>query len=125
MSETPELVRAIPRLPCLDVASAVEFYASRLGFAVLFRFDDYAAVMRDGIELHLWLSKDKKLPKSSGCRIEVRAVDALFEECKKAKVLVPRTKLEAKSTNSREFDIQDGDGNTITFSEDPSAAGGA
>lgn len=122
MSEVPELVRALPRLPCLDIARAVEFYATRLGFAVLFRFDDYAAVMRDNIEIHLWLSKDKKLPKSSGCRIEARGIESLFEECSKAEVLAPRTALEAKSTSSREFEVQDGDGNTITFVED--AGGG-
>lgn len=122
MSEAPELVRAIPRLPCLDIARAVEFYATRLGFAVLFRFDDYAAVMRDGIEIHLWVTKDKKLPKSCGCRIEARGIDALFEECTKAEVLAPKTALEAKATSAREFAVVDGDGNTLTFVEDPSGA---
>jgi catechol 2,3-dioxygenase-like lactoylglutathione lyase family enzyme len=122
MSDAPELVRAIPRLPCLDIARAVEFYATRLGFAVLFRFDDYAAVMRDGIEIHLWLTKDKKLPKSSSCRIEARGIEALFEECTNAELVSAKVALEAKSSNAREFAVQDGDGNTITFVEDASGA---
>ena len=125
MSHAPELVRAIPVLPCLDIGRAVEFYAGRLGFAVLFRFDDHAALMRDGTEIHLRLCKDKKLPKNSGCRIEVRGIESFFEECTKADVVAPDGTLEARSSNSREFGVQDGDGNTITFTEDSFAAGGA
>lgn len=117
MSDAPEMVRAIPVLPCLDIAKAVAFYAERLGFAVLFRFDDHAAVMRDGTEIHLRLSKDKKLAKSSGCRIEVRGIDTLYEECRKAEVLVSDGALEARSLGPREFGVRDGDGNTITFTE--------
>jgi catechol 2,3-dioxygenase-like lactoylglutathione lyase family enzyme len=118
VSHSPELVRAIPVLPCLDIARAVAFYAERLGFAAIFRFEDHAAVMRDGSEIHLRLAKDKKSLKNAVCRIEVRGIDSLFEECRSADVLVPNGKLEAGSTSAREFAVKDADGNVITFAED-------
>jgi catechol 2,3-dioxygenase-like lactoylglutathione lyase family enzyme len=124
MSDAPQLGRAIPVLPCLDIARAVEFYAARLGFGVCFRFDDYAAVARDGVEIHLWLCKDKKLPKHSGCRIEVRGIESLFDECTQAGVVEPKGALATKSWNVREFAVRDGDGNLITFAEQLAPVGG-
>lgn len=123
MSDGPELIRAIPVLPCLDIARAIGFYGERLGFAAIFRFDDHAGLMRDGSEIHLRLSKDKKLPKSSGCRIEVRGIESLYQECKKADVIAPKGEL--SDGGAREFKVQDGDGNTITFVEDPFGGGRA
>ena len=57
MDSLPARVLAIhPVLACRDVAESMRFYA-RLGFIVVFQDDAtaprYAAVRRDGIELHL------------------------------------------------------------------------
>lgn len=124
MSDTPQLGRAIPVLPCLDIARAVEFYAARLGFGVCFRFDDYAAVARDGVEIHLWLCKDKKLLKNGSCRIELRGIEPLFDECTQAGAVEPMGALATKSWNVREFAVRDVDGNLITFAEDHASTGG-
>ena len=122
MSGAPLLGRAIPVLPSTDIARAVGFYAEKLGFGMSFRFDDYAAVSRDGVEIHLRLVKGSKAPKGGGCRIEVRGIDSLYEECSSAGVVQGNGNLEAASL--REFVVQDGDGNLITFAENPTPPAG-
>jgi catechol 2,3-dioxygenase-like lactoylglutathione lyase family enzyme len=124
MSGAPQLGRAIPVLPCLDIARAVEFYAEHLGFGMSFRFDDYAAVARDGVEIHLRLFKGSKAPNGGGCRIEVQGIESLFEECSNSGVVLGNGTLEGGTSSVREFAVQDGDGNLITFAEDPTSPAG-
>ncbi len=121
MSSAPQMARAIPVLPCLDIARAVEFYAEHLGFGMSFRFEGYAAVARDGAEIHLRLVKGSKAPKGGGCRIEVQGIESLFEECSSAGVVHGKGTLQG---GVREFAVQDGDGNLITFAEDPTLPAG-
>jgi catechol 2,3-dioxygenase-like lactoylglutathione lyase family enzyme len=117
----PRLRRTVPLLPVLDIGRAVEFYAARLGFAPGFRFDDYASVSRDDVEIHLWLCRDAALPKSSGCRIELDRVEPLFAEMRAQGVIHPEGALADTPWNFREFAVLDADGNILTFAQDLAA----
>jgi catechol 2,3-dioxygenase-like lactoylglutathione lyase family enzyme len=129
------LGRTIPALPVRDVRGAVAFYRDRFGFDARHETDDFAVVVRENAELHLWGASDdgwqtrddlRDKPVRSGaesfiagtasCRIEVNDVDTLFEELSAAKVLHPITRgVSTTDFGTREFATLDLDGNLLTF----------
>ena len=142
------LSRTIPALPVRDVLAAVGHYRDRFGFEAVHESDDFAVLLRDDAELHLWGASDEDWrsrddladrPVCSGaesfiagtasCRIEVVDVDALFQELEAAGVLHPTVQGGVASTDfgTREFATIDQDGNLLTFfrrepPEEPAAA---
>jgi catechol 2,3-dioxygenase-like lactoylglutathione lyase family enzyme len=129
------LRRTIPALPVRDVRAAVAFYRERFGFDAPHATDDFAVVVRDEAELHLWGASDegwqgrkdlRDKPICSGaesfiagtasCRIEVSDVDTLFKELSATKVLHPITKgVTTTDFGTSEFATLDLDGNLLTF----------
>jgi hypothetical protein len=53
MSNAPELLRAVPVLPALDINHAIAFYEQRLGFITEFQYDEYAGLNRSKSQIHL------------------------------------------------------------------------
>jgi DNA-binding transcriptional MerR regulator len=116
-STTSTLERAIPVLASLDLEATQRFYAERLGFEPLFTYPDYAISARDGIQIHFWLTDDRRDPENTSCRIEVTGIDALYEEMTAAGVVHPNGPLTSQPWGTREFAVLDADGNLIKFSE--------
>jgi catechol 2,3-dioxygenase-like lactoylglutathione lyase family enzyme len=116
-SAGPGLGKAIPRFPVLDLAAALEFYEKQLGFTRLFGFPDHAGVGRSGFELHLFVVSDRGLPLWTGCRVNVRGVDALYQEYLRAGVIHPNGPLSHQPWGFREFTAVDLFGNAIVFGE--------
>ena len=128
-------MRTIPALPARSVRAAAEHYRDRFGFDPVHVTDDYAVVVRDHAEIHLWGATDEKWrsrsdlaerPVSSGaesflagtasCRIEVADVDALFAELDAAGVSHPTARgLGDTDFGTREFATVDMDGNLLVF----------
>ena len=111
------LQRAVPVLASIDLEATQQFYEERLGFAPVNRYPGYAIVVRDGVQIHFWLTTDPELPKVTSCRIDVEGVDALYEEFQAAGVVHPNGPLGDKPWGMREFAVVDGDGNLITFGQ--------
>ena len=130
------LGRTIPALPVRDVLAAVRHYRERFGFDAVHESDDFAVLVRDDAQLHLWGASDEdwrsrgdlaSRPICSGaesfiagtasCRIEVVDVDALFQELESAGVLHPTVRDGVATTDfgTREFATVDQDGNLLTF----------
>ena len=132
------LSTTIPALPVSEMASAVDFYAGRLGFDVLHHDGGFAVVARDDAVLHLWEASDSgwrlrdaadlaERPVRTGaedfiagtasCRIQVDEVDALHAEMSASGVLHPTDRGEPVDTDhgTREFPTLDLDGNLLTF----------
>lgn len=113
-----------PVLMTRDVARSIEFYA-RLGFEVTFRDHPtdtkYAGIRRDGVELHLqWhdaASWEHPTDRPT-YRFVVAEVDELFREFQAAGVLGEGVRLFDTSWGTREFHVQDGDGNGLQFYRD-------
>ncbi|HTO55556.1 MAG TPA: VOC family protein [Myxococcota bacterium] len=116
-SAPPGLVKAVPRFPVLDLAAALDFYQKRLGFQKLFELRDYAGVARGNFELHLFRVDDPNLPLWTACRVNVRGVDALYEELRCAGVVHPNGALSSQPWGFREFTALDLSGNAIVFGE--------
>lgn len=72
------LLNAIPALPVADIARAVEFYRTRLGFTARHVEDGFAIVRRDDVEIHFWEASgapgsgaEPHLAGSASCRIRI------------------------------------------------------
>lgn len=138
------LARAVPALPVRDVAAAVDAYATRFAFSTHHVSDDFARLVRDDVEIDLWLADDTRrridprdpgnpvvsgaetfLAGTASCRIEVDDVDALHAELSAAGVLHPTDAGSPIDTGwgTREFATLDLDGNLLTFYRPPLTAG--
>ncbi len=125
----------IPALPVRDVRKAVAHYRERFGFDAPHETDDFAVIVRDDAQIHLWGASDDtwrtrgdlaERPICSGaesfiagtasCRIEVADVDALYNELQPQGVLHPTVHGVATTDfGTREFATVDLDGNLISF----------
>lgn len=112
-----QLVRAVPVLASLDIEATQRFYANKLGFVAVARYDDYGIVERDGVQIHFWLTDDVDIPKATSCRVDVDGVDQLHEEMNASGVVHPNGPLTDQPWGLREFAVLDGDGNMITFGQ--------
>jgi hypothetical protein len=118
------------------MGAAVAHYRERFGFDAPHETDDFAVLVRDDAVLHLWSASDEDwrsranltgkpicsgaesfLAGTASCRIEVAAVDALFDELQRANVLHPVSRGGVGTTDfgTREFATLDLDGNLLTF----------
>jgi catechol 2,3-dioxygenase-like lactoylglutathione lyase family enzyme len=137
--EAVSLTTSIPALPVRDVAVAVAFYCSRLGFGQAHVELGFAVLRRDDVELHLWQAADTSwqerpdlagrpvlsgaesfLAGTASCRLGVdteAGLQALFATVAAADALHPvsRAGLETTTFGVRQFHVLDVDGNLLTF----------
>jgi catechol 2,3-dioxygenase-like lactoylglutathione lyase family enzyme len=124
----PALERVHPVLMSRDVAAAIRFY-ERLGFSATFRDNPvdpkYAAVARDGVELHLqwhdvnqWACTHDR----PTYRFLVREVDALHAELLANGMVTSLASADHPwqapadtPWHTREFHLRDPDGNGLQF----------
>lgn len=111
------LERAVPVLASLDLDATQAFYKERLGFEPLSRYPNYAIVGRDAIQIHFWLTDDRRFAENTSCRVDVVGIDALYEEMLAADVVHPHGALTTQPWGFREFAVVDADGNVIRFGE--------
>lgn len=113
---TSQLKFTIPKLASLDIERSLAFY-ERSGFERSGLYPGHGIVKRDDIRLHFWLCSDARIPKETGCRIEVEGIGELFKEFSAQDVIHPNSRLEDKPWGVREFSILDTDGNLLTFQQ--------
>jgi uncharacterized glyoxalase superfamily protein PhnB len=104
-----------------DVAASIQFYA-RLGFVRTFGGppDDahYAAVRRDGVELHLQWHDAREWERAGDrptYRFCVADVDGLHREFRDAGVRDSMTPVTDTAWGTREFHVRDPHGNGLQF----------
>ncbi|MBL8750547.1 MAG: VOC family protein [Planctomycetes bacterium] len=117
----PRIEAVQPVLGSRDVAASVRFY-EQLGFVRVFVDDAanprYAAVVRDGAELHLQWHDAKEWADGfdrPAYRFVVADVDGLHREFRAAGVLENITPVMDTSWGTREFHVRDADGNGLQF----------
>ena len=133
------LTTSIPALPVRDVAVAVAFYCSRLGFTQAHVELTFAVLRRDAAELHLWQADDTSwegradlavrpvrsgaesfLAGTGSCRLGVdteAGLQELYDAFAAADALHPvsRSGPEGTTFGVRQFHVLDVDGNLVTF----------
>ncbi len=111
----------MPVLPSSNITDDLEWYATALGFHVVFADEMYAAVRRDNIWLHLqWHAGTSEDPLLGGSviRIFVTNIQPIFEELV-ARGAVVKTALRTDTPwRTHEFGVRDPNKNAIFFVED-------
>jgi len=54
-----KMKKTIPALPVQNIKISMDFYTTKLGFAVRHHDGGFAIVVRDEVEIHLWRSGDE------------------------------------------------------------------
>jgi catechol 2,3-dioxygenase-like lactoylglutathione lyase family enzyme len=117
-----DFVATVPVLASLDIQRSVDFFASRLGFTVLYAsHGEYGIVARGDVHIHFWACNDPAIASATGCRVNVRNIDSLFAHCSSEGIVHPNAPLRSTPWN-REFAILDTDNNLVTFFEPLNAA---
>jgi catechol 2,3-dioxygenase-like lactoylglutathione lyase family enzyme len=116
-------VEVLPLLPSLSIAESRDFYRDCLGFdEIVHEGADYLIVRRDfagsPMEVHFWLTDDRKLCEASGIYIRGGGIDALHAEFSARSV--PRlTPMQVRVWHMEEFYIWDPHGNLLKFGRIP------
>jgi hypothetical protein len=120
---TRDPARAIPILPSLDIEVTHDFYVNALGFeSTIYKEHNYLIVRREELELHFWLTDDKRLPGVSSCYIRGGQVVALYDEYRTRGV--PKlSEFTVREWNMKEFYVIDPHGNLLRFGCAPQEIG--
>ena len=107
-----------------DVIRSVEHYRDVLGFRVEFTYGEptfYAGVERDNVAIHLQAaSETKRQPGHGAINVFVTGVDALYEELRSRGARTLEEPAD-RPYGMRDFDINDLDGNQLSFGEPTSS----
>lgn len=121
---TSRMLSAVPALPVSDERRSVAFFEGILDFTELrHEGKGLAILLRDAVEIHLWTADgsapgaERYLAGSASCRIEVTAVDELYDACSREGIVHPNAHLADQWWGAREFGVLDPDGNLITLYE--------
>lgn len=120
----PNFVQITPFMHVPDLAAALDYFSELLGFAVLYRQSGYAYVEREGCGIRLMQSDgDQGAPPGNrrfAYYIDVRDVDALYEELKPKLDRLPKGDVFGpvdQPYGQRELLILAPDGNLLAFGQ--------
>lgn len=122
MSGAPSgrLRSAVPIIPARATDALAGWYRDELGFAVVHVEEAYGIVERDDVQVHFWGPSGIPPEESSAMiRIGVEGLDALHDRCAERGIVHPNGGLGRRPWGLREFAVLDGDGNLVTFFEQP------
>lgn len=132
------LSQAIPAMPVSDMPAAARFSEERLELTIAHQDAGFAVIVRDELELHLWLAGDQRwrtrdgndlagcpvrsgaatfLAGTASCRVAVDDVDGLYALVSQSEVLHPIDRGSPVDTDhgTRELATLDLDGNPLTL----------
>ncbi len=118
MNGDVEFVAAVPVLASLDIQRSVDFFASKLGFTIVYASPgEYGIVSRGEVNIHFWACDDRQIAEATGCRVSVANIQSLYAHCVSEAIVHPNSQLSTTIWGNTEFAILDPDGNLVTFVE--------
>lgn len=117
--EDADVIDVLPVLPSLSIAETRDFYRDKLGFnEIVHEADDYLIVRRvfagRRMELHFWLTDDRRLPELSSVYLRGGGIVALHAEYS-TRDLPDLSPLQIRPWGMQEFYIRDPHGNLLRF----------
>ncbi len=133
-----KVLKSIPALPVINIESGVKFYQDKFSFTCAYSDNDFAKLIWDEVEIHLWIACDKSwkwrslilflrpiwsgaetfLAGTHSCRIQVSGIYELYKKLKSSNVLYSSsTVVKETEWGTLEFPTLDLHGNLITFFE--------
>jgi hypothetical protein len=110
------LQKAIPLLPTLNINQTIEFYEYKLGFTS-HNYGNYLILNYKTIELHFYYTTDKTLFGKCNCYLMVNNIEDLYASFTVKELIETERQLQDKPWGTREFSIQDNNGNIIRFGQ--------
>lgn len=112
-------VEVLPMLPSLSIAESRDFYRDRLGFdEVVYEDMDYLIIRREfaghRMEIHFWLTDDRRLCENSGVYLRGGGIDALHAEFT-ARQVPKLSPMSVRPWGMEEFYVWDPHGNILKF----------
>jgi catechol 2,3-dioxygenase-like lactoylglutathione lyase family enzyme len=118
MNGETQFLAAVPVLASLDIQRSVDFFASKLGFTIVYAAQNgYGIVSRGHVSIHFWACSDAHIPLATGCRIHVTNIESLYACCSEEGIVHPNGLLKTTEWGNREFAILEADNNLVTFHE--------
>ena len=106
----------IPVLASLNIADSARFYRDVLGFTTAYQDDNYLIMQREQMELHFWLTDDKRYPENTSCYIRGGQIVALYAEYSDKDFGSGRlSDFSIRPWNMQEFYVHDPHGNLLRF----------
>jgi len=112
---SPMMLRALPELPCDDVAAAVAYYRDVLGFRINYQQHDLGVMDRDKITLVL-IARTERHTGIGSAYIYIEDADALYAELR-AKGANLQSEPVSHPWGLRDFGVVDLERNRITFGQ--------
>ena len=106
-----ELTHVVPVVQVSDLAPAIDFWTTTLGFELAFDVGGYAGVVRDNVEVHL-NAFEKNGVGSGVVRLHSPDVDA-FHASVSPDAIDPEEPLHTTPHGTRHFGLRDPDGNQV------------
>ncbi len=116
-----DLARCFPILASLNISESEAFYTDKLGFERIHVDDAYLIVRRDEMELHFWLTDNRKFPESTACYIRGGQIENLYQDFKETGV-PGLSDFSVRPWQMKEFYIKDPHGNLLKFGMIPEEA---
>ena len=119
-----DYANTIPVLASLNIADSAQFYSAILGFSIGYQDDNYLIAQRDQMEVHFWLTDDKRYPENTSCYIRGGQIVALYEEYRRKDFGLGRlSDFSVRPWNMKEFYVHDVHGNLLRFGCAPEEIG--
>jgi catechol 2,3-dioxygenase-like lactoylglutathione lyase family enzyme len=109
--------KIIPVLPATNIQDTIMFYESKLGFKAVDQ-GGYIVMKKGQVELHFFLSDDKKLCENSICNIKVSDIECLYIDLSALEIVNIKGALKDKPGGIKEFCVRDNNGNLLKFVQD-------
>jgi len=112
---SPMMLRALPELPCNDVAAAVSHYRDILGFRINYQQHDLGVMDRDAITVVL-IARTELHTGIGSAYVYIEDADALYTELRSKGANVQGEPV-SHPWGLRDFAVLDPEGNRITFGQ--------
>ena len=114
-----DIVEVLPILPSLSISQTRDFYRDRLGFdEIVYEDKDYLIIRRQFLgrrmELHFWMTDDRKLCEVSAVYIRGGGIDVLHAEFA-ARETPKLSPMSVRPWGMEEFYVWDPHGNLLKF----------
>jgi len=105
---------AVPVIPVRDLDAAIAFYVDVLGFTENFRYGTYGGLLLGEVKIHLWSEGARKSPGSGEVYFLCDEVDEYYRQIV-ANGARPLSEPKSYPYGMRDFDLEDPDGNHLSF----------
>jgi catechol 2,3-dioxygenase-like lactoylglutathione lyase family enzyme len=111
----PSFNQVAPAFAARDFEGMVAFYCDVLGFEVGYKTGVYAALARDGVQLHIYPERDGTVGGNNSAYFFVDGVDAIYEAVReRATIIHP---ISDQDYGLRDFLMADPEGNMIGIAQ--------